>query len=814
MTTRIFSAASLFTLLLAGSALAGEPMPMVPATTAPIVYTINYADDYFTTPEYIERFRSAPPDLLHVGKAVPITHHWGPIRLYRGENQYTGGPGNTLSWENIALISPEALAERIETIRRTLERYHAIGIAEITPYISYHTLAGDHEKRLGFWKFYDEWERYARWAGPRPAKDPFDWLVVDAAGKFVGGSCGGYSPDYYAPLHRYRACINHPDWAEWHRRLIRMVAEVGYDGCFVDNCHPDPCYCRFCKAVFREFLDANRDTAWVARLTRGLDVDKLALDSPDVPGELVRRVRLLRTSDHLAMLRRVGREVKPGFTIFPNGNSIAECLTTGGQCDRLMFESTYSPGILVEDVPPESDEIVVAVRAGAVEPKTITHRYTVADPATRIELEADISLPSQASPGKPVEFAVEVLTVGMSDRDNDTADRFVLVLRGPDPGADAVRLALSPDTPLGAPGPTGKGQRPPATLHAQWTPTQPGDYRVEFGFHYVDGGAKSTHLARLLRDQMFRSHQAMLQFAQHMRARSICLGYDASRPGRENVQELALAEMTAFSGGGGFSSRSEPQAKYRAFFKSHPELFDGWRPAAPAAVLYAYWAGNPLSHVRPYGRRVIHDELARTHRPYVALVDASLSASAGDLAAFRAIYLVAPAYELSPGQMQGLRDWIAQGGSLVARDEAVAINGTSVAQWFGVSEEQPSASVGRGKVALWNGDEPNLPTAPIAPAAGLQRHLRFAVYGKDDRLAVHAVNYNVCLLDDARRRFDVGPTPLEVPVPPGWTAAKATCYDPDGPPESVACAIADGVARLTVPAIRAYKIVLLERVGP
>jgi hypothetical protein len=37
-----------------------------------------------------------------------------------------------------------------------------------------------------------------------------------------------YSPDYFAPLHRYRACIHHPDWAEWQRRLIRIVAEVGH----------------------------------------------------------------------------------------------------------------------------------------------------------------------------------------------------------------------------------------------------------------------------------------------------------------------------------------------------------------------------------------------------------------------------------------------------------------------------------------------------------------------------------------------------------------------------------------------------------
>jgi hypothetical protein len=547
-------AALLAASLMLRAGLGAPPEPLIPATTPPIIYTINYTDEYFLNPEYIEQFKAAPPDLLHVGKAVPITHHWGPIRLYKGENQYTGGPGHTLSWENIALLSPEALAERIETIRKTLDRYHAIGVREITPYISYHTLSGDHQKRLGFWAFYDKWDQYAQWAGPRPPHDPFDWLVVDAQGKFVGGSCGGYSPDYYAPLHRYRACINHPDWAEWHRRLIRMVAEAGYDGCFVDNCHPDPCYCRYCKAAFREFLANHRDLDWVPRLTEGLELAKLELDSPDVPAELVRRWRLLRTSDHLAMLRRVGREIRPGFTIFPNGNSIPECLTTGAQCDRLMFESTYSPGILSAGEPPATDEITITVSDGPVEPKPVAHRYSVADPATRIELEADISVPSRAQAGEPVDLVVKVATVGASDRDNDTAEDFVLLLSELESGRE-IRLELEPRGPLGAPGPSGEGKRPPATLKAAWTPKQPGSYAVHFGFHYTDGSTSNAHLARLVRDQLVRSHQATLQFTQHMRARSICLGYEATRSGRENVQELALAEMAAFSGGGGFSAR-------------------------------------------------------------------------------------------------------------------------------------------------------------------------------------------------------------------------------------------------------------------
>jgi len=791
-------------------AAAVERDSMVPTTTPPIVYTINYSGAYFKEPGYIEQFTAAPPDLLHVGKAVPITHHWGPIRLFQGENQYTGGPGHTLSWENIALLSPEALAERIETIRQTIDRYHQIGIGEITPYISYHTLSGDHEKRLGFWEFFDKWDAYAQWAGPRPARDPLDWLVVDAQGQFVGGSCGGYSPDYYAPLHRYRACTDHPDWAEWHRRLIRMVAEAGYDGCFVDNCHPDNCYCRYSKAAFAEFLDKNGNVAWVRRMTEGLDINKLALDSPDVPKELVRRYRLLRTSDHLAKLRRVGREVKPGFSIFPNGNSIRECLTTGGQCDRLMFESTYSPGIMAVDRPPSSETITIAVADGAVEPKQITHRYEVADSTTRIELEADVSLPSNAQVGQPVQIEVRIVSVGVSDRDNDTADDFLLLLKEAESGEE-VRLPLEPPVALGAPGPSGEGKRAPATLEVTWKPTRPGSYLVHLGFHYVDGGTANTHLARLARDQLVRSHQAKLQFVQHMQARSICLGYEATRSGRENVQELALSEMAAFSGGGGFSARGEPQAKYRRFFKSYPELFDGWRQTARDAVLYAYWGGNPLSHVRPYGQPTIHDHLARTHRPFVALVDASLPEAADELADFRAVYLGSPAYETLAGSLEALRDWVAGGGCLVLAGETITLNGSPASELFDVDKDRPVQVLGRGKVLLWDWDEPPLVTPAIAPTDGLEGNLRFALYRKAERLALHAVNYNVCLLDEARQVLDVEPTSIELPLPADWAGVKAVCYDPDAEPRPTECAVGDGSVRFTLPSVHIYKIVLLEK---
>jgi hypothetical protein len=797
---------------------AADHGPMLPTTTPPITYTINYSGDYFTAPEYIDRFKAAPPDLLHVGKATPILHLWGAVGMYQGENQSTGGPGHTLSWENIELISPQALAERIENIRRTLKRYHEIGIREITPYISYHTLAGDHEKRLGFWKFYDNWPTYAKWAGPRPEHDPFDWLVVDARGRFVGGSCGGYSPDYYAPLHRYRACINHPDWCEWHQRLIRMIAEVGYDGCFVDNCHPDDCYCGYCKAVFREFLRDNRELDWVRRMTAGLDVDKLQLDSPDVPNELVRRVRLLRTADHLKTLRETGRQVKSGFTIFPNGNSVSECMITGGTCDRLMFESTYSPGILAADETPVSEEVAVVVSADVVDPKRFTHRCELADGRTFMELQAEIRLPANARVGESTELAVKLVSVGSSPEDGDFAEGFFIQFQSAQ-GGPADRVELAPSLVVGGAasrsGEPGRPKQPPLELAGNWTPAQPGVYSVGFGFAYTDEShLKETHarphLALLDRGQVCRTHVGTLSFAQQMQARTILLGYETRRSGWENVAELAMAEMAAFGGGGGLASGEGVQAKYGAFFKRHAELFAGWRPTAPAAVLFARWGSNPLAHVRPLGRPAIHDRLAGTQRPFVALLDWRLPESPDPLGPFEVIYLEANDYDLSDRQLEALQAYAERGGCLVIADEAVAINGRPAVDALGVSGDRPVSDLGRGRVAIWNWSDPPLPTKPFLEPQGRGRHLRLAAYRKNDRLALHLVNYNVCLLDKSKRVLDVEDVQVQVPLPAGWTSARARCFDPDGDPNSLECRIIDGVARLTLPRVHLYSIVLLE----
>jgi hypothetical protein len=295
-----------------------------------------------------------------------------------------------------------------------------------------------------------------------------------------------------------------------------------------------------------------------------------------------------------------------------------------------------------------------------------------------------------------------------------------------------------------------------------------------------------------------------------MRARSILLGYESRREGWENVAELGMAEVAAFSGGGGFAASGPVLAKYRRFFKKHSELFDGWKQTAPAAVLFSYWGANPLAHVRPVGQAAIHDYLAETQRPFVCLIDAKLPENAQGLKSFEAIYLQAKRYDMTPAQIAALLDYVRRGGRVVVSNDRVSISGRPATETFGISTEQPARRHGDGECALWSWQRPTAPTSRVVQAEGAENNLRFALYEKGDRLALHAVNYNVCLLDDDKPVLDVDDVEIELPLPDGWTGATAAGYDPDAEPQALDCVAKGRRIQFTLPSIHLYKIVILD----
>ncbi|MCK5806708.1 MAG: hypothetical protein KAI66_28015, partial [Lentisphaeria bacterium] len=284
------------------AAMAAEAEPG-PRMRTPMTYVISYSRQYLDDDEKILAFREDPPDLMHVGKSVPILHNWGPVPLISGENQYTGGPKHTLDWDAIRLLTPQELEKRIEMLKQYTRKWHDIGVPLLMPYSSYHTIAGDHEKRQGFWHFYDHWGDYEKWLGPRPAEDPFKWLMVDKEGKLVPGACGGYAPAYYAPLHRYRVCPEHPEWRKFQVRLTELIAEVGYDGVFPDNSSAtNSCYCNYCRKGLRKYAQSLSARELEILGVKG-DPSQVDLLSPDTPGELIRRYRIDTTARYQSMVR-------------------------------------------------------------------------------------------------------------------------------------------------------------------------------------------------------------------------------------------------------------------------------------------------------------------------------------------------------------------------------------------------------------------------------------------------------------------------------------------------------------------------------
>jgi len=315
-------------------------------TRAPMTYVIDYSTRYLDDPKEIRAFEDAPPDLMHVGKSCPVLHNWGPVPLISGENQFTGGPNHTLDRAAVCLLTPQELEGRIHRLKRYTQQWHEAGIPLLMCYSSMHTIAGDHQTRDGFWNFFDHWNDYTQWLGPKPKKDPFDWLMVDKKGALLPGACGGYTPAYFAPLHRYRVCPEHPEWRKFHVTLAKLIAEVGYDGVFQDNSTPEnmECFCKHCRRNFKEFVKGipERERGILGVAGDAADVDLLAgATSP----ELIRRYRIATTARWQLMVRDAGRMVNPGFQVFPNVNSYHDFMPIAESCDVLMFESTYSPGV-------------------------------------------------------------------------------------------------------------------------------------------------------------------------------------------------------------------------------------------------------------------------------------------------------------------------------------------------------------------------------------------------------------------------------------------------------------------------------------
>lgn len=224
-------------------------------TARPVTYCIDYGGmgGHLPDPERILKdIRSAPPHLMHLGHDVPFQNSYGPIELLEDGRS--------------KLLSPEEVGERMQAIRAFLSTFREAGCKKLIPYVCNQTLAGDPDKRLGIWQFYDHWDAYARYdVGPRPEKDPIDWLAREPNGRLHYNYENRHEGFRRCGMLRWAPCCNNPYYNQFQCLIVKHIARIGYDGVFVDNNNLN-CYCTHCQEKFRAYL-ANR---YSPRQLRGL----------------------------------------------------------------------------------------------------------------------------------------------------------------------------------------------------------------------------------------------------------------------------------------------------------------------------------------------------------------------------------------------------------------------------------------------------------------------------------------------------------------------------------------------------------------
>ncbi len=327
-------AALLMVLVFSGGPVFATREPTVP----PVYYLIDYGRNHLDNAEYVEWVRQLPPELLHFGKDVPMTHVFGPIAAVGGENQAHGR-----NRADIRRLSPAEVRERIAKLQKMNAALHGAGAGMVMPYISAITYAGDPKTREGFFAFYDHWDEYAEFGiGPKPKSDPVEWAALKADGSFQTFG-NELAPSYYAGMNRYVACIEHPDWRRWLEEVTRLVAVAGYDGAFPDNSSPVRCYAPHCQAAFSKYLAGKFAPERLQELFGARDAAVIALPNDRNTLLWVEANRFWQTSlaRHLDAMRAGGRRANPRFLFFPNlGTPIHSAEYLAGHADYIMFEGS------------------------------------------------------------------------------------------------------------------------------------------------------------------------------------------------------------------------------------------------------------------------------------------------------------------------------------------------------------------------------------------------------------------------------------------------------------------------------------------
>lgn len=293
-------------------------------------------------PDHLQIVREAKPDLFgwpgFRGGLPPggINHiAWDP----------TGGefkPGNVYlrTGDGDEAKDEEERKKRLESIKPqwwTKEEYEAnmAQAAETIKWIKEQTgvyggmgsinsvlIEGDSGKRLRFWAFYDHWNLYEEWYGPRPPTDPWEWIQTLPGGKkwvvpfMKPGEDGS---------RMYACCPNSP-FSQYLANYVKIGAQSGLHGSFADDplFYGGLCLCSFCQKEWQEFL---RQRFTKDELKKYFGLEEYEAAKPhEKPFELEsQRFMAYSMGRHLGRLKAAGESVwgKGNYWLAPNGSTIA-----------------------------------------------------------------------------------------------------------------------------------------------------------------------------------------------------------------------------------------------------------------------------------------------------------------------------------------------------------------------------------------------------------------------------------------------------------------------------------------------------------
>ena len=245
-------------------------MPAYTTQGTPLTYIICY-DDVLNHPDVaLERVKEAPPMFYHGGTDMAYFARVGASD-FRGKRE---------ARKYSIPLSPREARDRAQVATRWVSSLHESGVDIVIAYVCNQTLFGDPEARTGIWWFYDHWEEYTDDVGPKPEADPIDWLQREPDGLPHFNYPYRFGGD---PGLRWAPCPNNPYFHEWLLLTVRLMAQYGYDGVFVDN-NILHCHCRWCQKAFRDFL---AETYMPAELSERFGTDDVSSLKLSTPGDKV-----------------------------------------------------------------------------------------------------------------------------------------------------------------------------------------------------------------------------------------------------------------------------------------------------------------------------------------------------------------------------------------------------------------------------------------------------------------------------------------------------------------------------------------------